>query len=94
MQRPAIPDWPQLVASQEPATALAFAVGRQVGAVLRRMVRIGPVPVLGAQLLLGVYGGYFGGAVGIMMMAVWNLLSTADLLIAAARETGKLDELA
>jgi uncharacterized membrane protein YfcA len=26
-----------------------------------------------------VYGGYFGGAVGIMMMAVWGLLDSRDL---------------
>jgi len=32
-----------------------------------------------AQLLLGVYGGYFGGAVGLMMLAVWSLASTAEL---------------
>jgi hypothetical protein len=32
-----------------------------------------------AQAMLGLYGGYFGGAVGIMMMATWSLLSGADL---------------
>src|SRR5207253_1071933 len=31
------------------------------------------------QFLLAVYGGYFGGAVGIMMMAVWGLLTAVDL---------------
>jgi uncharacterized protein len=49
--------------------------------------------LLFAQFLLGVYGGYFGGAVGIMMMAVWSLFGTHDvklmnpakvLLVAAA----------
>ena len=30
------------------------------------------------QFVLAVYGGYFGGAVGIMMMAAWTLLSTSD----------------
>ena len=29
--------------------------------------------------MLGVYGGYFGGAVGIMMMAAWSLLDAIDL---------------
>ena len=29
--------------------------------------------------MLGVYGGYFGGAVGIMMIAVWGLLDGSDL---------------
>jgi hypothetical protein len=59
---------------------LAFAFGRQTSAWLRaRGVRIGIAPVLGTQLLLAIYGGYFGGAVGIMMMAVWFLLDSADL---------------
>ncbi len=58
---------------------LAFAFGRQVGAVLRRVLRIGRATTLAAQFLLAVYGGYFGGAVGIMMMAVWGLLGADDL---------------
>ncbi len=49
--------------------------------------------LLFAQFLLGAYGGYFGGAVGILMMAVWSLFGTHDvklmnpakvLLVAAA----------
>jgi uncharacterized membrane protein YfcA len=35
--------------------------------------------VLAVQLVLGIYGGYFGGAVGIMMMAVWGLMDDRDL---------------
>ncbi len=31
------------------------------------------------QFLLGVYGGYFGGAVGVMMLAAWSLITTADI---------------
>ncbi len=58
---------------------LAFAFGNKVGVALRRVVRIGHVTTLAAQFLLAVYGGYFGGAVGIMMMAVWGLLGAGDL---------------
>lgn len=58
---------------------LAFVFGRRAGMVLRRVVRIGAAPVLVAQFLLALYGGYFGGAVGIMMMALWSMLSPADL---------------
>ncbi len=58
---------------------VAFAFGRQVGVALRRMVHIGRITTLAAQFLLAIYGGYFGGAVGIMMMAVWSLLSSSDL---------------
>lgn len=56
-----------------------FALGPRAGQTLRRRVRIDARPVLAAQFLLAVYGGYFGGAVGIMMMAVWSLLSPAEL---------------
>jgi uncharacterized protein len=58
---------------------LAFAFGQPLGAALRQGARAGPVPVLAVQFVLAIYGGYFGGAVGIMMMAVWSLLSGADL---------------
>jgi len=58
---------------------LTFAFGPQLGAALRRVVRIGRVTTLAAQFALAVYGGYFGGAVGIMMMAVWGLLGERDL---------------
>jgi uncharacterized membrane protein YfcA len=58
---------------------LAFAFGRQAGMVVRRVLRIGRATTLAAQFLLAVYGGYFGGAVGIMMMAVWGLLGSSDI---------------
>jgi uncharacterized membrane protein YfcA len=34
-----------------------------------------------AQVLLGGYGGYFGGAVGIMMMAVWSVFGIHDVKV-------------
>jgi uncharacterized membrane protein YfcA len=58
---------------------LAFAFGRRLGAALRKRVRIGPRVVLAGQFVLGVYGGYFGGAVGIMMMAMWSLVGIDDI---------------
>jgi uncharacterized membrane protein YfcA len=59
--------------------ALTFAFGRDAGAWLRRRFRLGAPALLAVQFVLGVYGGYFGGAVGIMMMAAWSLLDGADL---------------
>lgn len=58
---------------------LTLAFGPRLGVALRTRVRIGAPLVLTIQLLLGIYGGYFGGAVGLMMMAIWCLLDTADL---------------
>ncbi|HVI88487.1 MAG TPA: sulfite exporter TauE/SafE family protein [Dongiaceae bacterium] len=58
---------------------LALSFGRKLGEWLRRRWRIRPAAVLTIQFGLGIYGGYFGGAVGIMMMAVWGLLESRDL---------------
>ncbi len=58
---------------------VAFACGPKAGILLRRVVRIGPAAILVGQAVLGVYGGYFGGAVGIMMMAVWSLFGITDI---------------
>ncbi|AET94212.1 hypothetical protein BYI23_D007020 (plasmid) [Burkholderia sp. YI23] len=59
--------------------SFTLAFGRKLGEALRRRWRIGAGAVLSIQFALGVYGGYFGGAVGIMMMAVWGLLDARDL---------------
>ncbi|KAB0678877.1 sulfite exporter TauE/SafE family protein [Aureimonas leprariae] len=58
---------------------LVLAFGRRLGPSLRARFRAGVGTVLGIQFLLGVYGGYFGGAVGLMMMATWSLLDDADV---------------
>jgi uncharacterized membrane protein YfcA len=31
------------------------------------------------QFFVGIYGGYFGGAVGIIMLAVWSLAGLRDI---------------
>lgn len=67
--------------------SLAFAFGRQLGNKLRQHVRIGPGVIFAGQLLLGIYGGYFGGAVGIMMMAVWSLFGLSDMMVINANKT-------
>jgi uncharacterized membrane protein YfcA len=58
---------------------LTFAFGGTIGARLRPIGGIGATSVLVVQFCLGIYGGYFGGAVGIMMMAAWRLLIGADV---------------
>jgi uncharacterized protein len=66
---------------------LTFAGGRQLGEWLRRSVHIGPGAFLVIQFILSIYGGYFGGAVGLMMMAVWVLIDAAELKAMAATRT-------
>ncbi|HEX7621939.1 MAG TPA: sulfite exporter TauE/SafE family protein [Anaeromyxobacteraceae bacterium] len=58
---------------------LAFALGPHVSSRLRRALPIGKGGLFAAQFLLGIYGGYFGGAVGLMMMAVWSVLGVTDV---------------
>ncbi len=65
--------WLLLVAS------IALAFGRRIGEALRARWRIHMHAVLAVQFALGIYGGYFGGAVGIMMIAMWSLLDNCDL---------------
>jgi len=58
---------------------LVFAGGRELVHALSGKAHTGKAPVLIAQFLIAIYGGYFGGAVGLMMMAVWSLFDAADL---------------
>jgi hypothetical protein len=60
-------------------STFTFTFGRSTGTWLRQRMRIGPATLLPVQFLLGIYGGYFGGAVGLMMLAAWSLLDGADL---------------
>jgi uncharacterized membrane protein YfcA len=66
---------------------LTFAGGRNFGVWLRRHVRIGRNALLAIQFILSVYGGYFGGAVGLMMLAAWTLLDSIDLKTMAPART-------
>lgn len=66
--------WLMLVA------ALALWFGPQLRRRLERSdLRIGAAPMLAGTGLLGIYGGYYGGGVGIMVVALWTLTSVHDL---------------
>ena len=66
----AVVPWLLLVAS----LALTFA-----GPIRRRLERtrwtLGKAGAAALQFVIGIYGGYFGGAVGLIMMAAWVLVS-------------------
>jgi uncharacterized protein len=56
----------------------AFVVmvfGRRAADWLHARVTIGRRTLVGAQTLLGIYGGYFGGGVGLMTTAIYGLLA-------------------
>ncbi len=54
---------------------VAMLFGLRASAWLRARVSIGPKTLVGAQVLLGVYGGYFGGGVGLITTALYGLLA-------------------
>lgn len=58
---------------------IALAFGRRIGAARGGRLRDRGGLVLSAQFGLGLYGGYFGGAVGLMMVATWALLGEGDI---------------
>ncbi|WP_374545728.1 sulfite exporter TauE/SafE family protein [Rhodoblastus sp.] len=58
---------------------LVFAFGRSIGDALRKRINIHPHALPAVQFILGIYGGYFGGAVGIMMLATWSVLTSATV---------------
>ena len=53
----------------------AIAFGKRAADWLRARVTIGQPTLMIAQALLGLYGGYFGGGVGIMTTATYGLLA-------------------
>jgi uncharacterized protein len=58
---------------------LVFAFGRKLGDELRKRITIHPRTLPAVQFALGIYGGYFGGGVGVMMLAAWSVLTAATI---------------
>jgi len=69
------------------AGSVAFASGGGKAHRANAALRLPPRAVLCCQFVLGIYGGYFGGAVGLMMMAVWSLLGVTDIVAMNAAKT-------
>ncbi|MGW1730870.1 sulfite exporter TauE/SafE family protein [Streptomyces sp. NPDC001999] len=64
---------PWLLAFATVVLALGRHLSRVVGRVLGRSAGMSTRAVLIGQFLIAVYGGYFGGAVGILMVALWSI---------------------
>jgi uncharacterized membrane protein YfcA len=54
---------------------VVLALGKSAAAWLQRHVTIGRRTLLAVQTVLGIYGGYFGGGVGLMLTATYGLLA-------------------
>ncbi|WP_285017713.1 sulfite exporter TauE/SafE family protein [Novosphingobium sp. fls2-241-R2A-195] len=61
------------------AATMALAFGRRIMSAIHGWSGAGRGLILTGQFILGIYGGYFGGAVGIMMMAFWSFVTPDDL---------------
>jgi uncharacterized membrane protein YfcA len=57
---------------------LILLLGQKAAAWLAARVTIGRGTLVTAQALLGIYGGYFGGGVGLMMTATYGLLAARN----------------
>lgn len=58
---------------------ISFALGPSIMKKLKRQNWMGTRALLAFQFIVGIYGGYFGGAVGIIMLAVWTLAGMTDI---------------
>jgi len=72
------PDFDAIVPWLLLAATLIFALGPRIVPVLRRFVRFGPATLLTVQFVIAIYGGYFGGAMGILMLASFSLFGMAN----------------
>jgi uncharacterized membrane protein YfcA len=58
---------------------LLFAFGKQLTAAVHRIGRVNRPTLVCIQFVLAIYGGYFGGAVGFLMLALFGLFGLTDL---------------
>ncbi len=69
------------------AATLLFATSKRLVPLLRSRAQIGPVTLCVIQFGISVYGGYFGGAIGIMMLALFGLFGVTNINSANALKT-------
>jgi uncharacterized membrane protein YfcA len=69
------------------AATLLFTFGPKLSPFLKRYIHIGPVTVIFIQFLIGIYGGYFGGAIGIVMLATWSVFGITNIHLMNANRT-------
>ena len=61
------------------AATIVFATGPRVTTMFKRKSWVGPKALVIFHYFVGIYGGYFGGAVGIIILAVWSLAGLRDI---------------
>ena len=66
---------------------LSFAIGPYLMLKLQREARPNSSVFLAVQFVAAIYGGYFGGAVGLILMSFWGLFGFSDLRMLNANKT-------
>jgi uncharacterized protein len=61
------------------AATLVFIFGPSITPAVGHLFQVRPVPFLTVHFFLGIYTGYFGGAVGLITLAVWSLFGFTDM---------------
>jgi uncharacterized membrane protein YfcA len=61
------------------AATVIFSFGPKITPHLQRLFRLSAAGVLTIQFVVAIYGGYFGGAMGIVMLAVYSLFGLTNL---------------
>ncbi len=66
---------------------LAFAFGPYLKLKLQREAKVNSGVFLAVQFVAAIYGGYFGGAVGLILLSFWGLFGFSDLRMLNANKT-------
>src|SRR5665213_3109098 len=66
---------------------MLITFGPRISPILKKFVHIGPVTVVVIQFFIAIYGGYFGGAIGILMLATWTIFGLTDIHVMNANRT-------
>lgn len=60
-------------------STLLFAGGKHVAAAVRSRMRLGTGALIVGQLVISVYGGYFGAGIGILMLGMMTVAGMTDV---------------
>jgi uncharacterized protein len=69
------------------AATLLFMFGPRIAPKLRRAFPMSPAAVVAIQFVIALYGGYFGGAIGILMLATWTIYGITNVHVMNANRT-------
>jgi uncharacterized membrane protein YfcA len=59
--------------------SFVFIFGRPLSMMFKQQLHIGVPALMALQFCLAIYGGYFGGGLGIVLLGVWTLLGHTDI---------------